>query len=175
MKLPSSLTTVTPLSKFLALVLFITLPFLGFFIGMQYQQQMYSSESEVISISPSQTPPTTQLNVANEWKDFIDKDFQLQYPRTWSSQIINDTLSFQDNSGKTIMTLSSFNPALVGITYCGANANDPRCEGAIDWGNGGPATAIFSKSSRGISLTLEELTPETKEIFRHIASTFQFL
>jgi hypothetical protein len=37
MKLHKSLTTVTPFSKAIALILFITLPFLGFILGMQYQ------------------------------------------------------------------------------------------------------------------------------------------
>ena len=38
MKLPKSLTTVTSLSKALAIILFITLPFLGFYLGLTYQQ-----------------------------------------------------------------------------------------------------------------------------------------
>lgn len=37
MKFHKSLTTVTPLSKTIALILFIALPFLGFVLGMQYQ------------------------------------------------------------------------------------------------------------------------------------------
>ena len=37
MTLPKSLTTVTPFSKTLAAVLFITLPFAGFWLGMEYE------------------------------------------------------------------------------------------------------------------------------------------
>ncbi len=37
-------TTVTTLSKFIALVLFIVFPFLGFFFGMQYQQVINQNE-----------------------------------------------------------------------------------------------------------------------------------
>lgn len=36
---PNPYTTVTPLSKALALVLFISLPFLGFYLGFKYQNQ----------------------------------------------------------------------------------------------------------------------------------------
>ncbi len=39
-KLPKSLTTVTPLSKAVAMVLFIALPFIGFYLGMQYQKSI---------------------------------------------------------------------------------------------------------------------------------------
>lgn len=40
MPLPKSFTTVTPLSKTLALILVIVLPFAGFYVGMQAQKQM---------------------------------------------------------------------------------------------------------------------------------------
>ena len=40
MPLPKSFTTVTPLSKTLALILFILLPFMGFYAGMKFQQSM---------------------------------------------------------------------------------------------------------------------------------------
>lgn len=36
-KLPKSLTRVTTVSKIIALILFITLPFIGFWLGMIYQ------------------------------------------------------------------------------------------------------------------------------------------
>lgn len=38
MKLFKKLTTITPLSKFIALTLFIILPFLGFYLGIRYQE-----------------------------------------------------------------------------------------------------------------------------------------
>ncbi len=38
MKLSKKYTTVTPLSKILALILFIALPFIGFYLGMLYQK-----------------------------------------------------------------------------------------------------------------------------------------
>ncbi len=47
MKLPKYLVTVTPLSKLVALILFILLPILGFFLGMYYQQKIYTEVSAV--------------------------------------------------------------------------------------------------------------------------------
>lgn len=38
MLLPKWATTVTPLSKAIALLIFIILPFIGFILGMKYQQ-----------------------------------------------------------------------------------------------------------------------------------------
>lgn len=40
MPLPKQLTTITPLSKYLAMFLFITLPFIGFFVGINYQSKI---------------------------------------------------------------------------------------------------------------------------------------
>ncbi len=40
MALPKSLTTVTPFSKMIALVLFIAFPFAAFIFGMQYQKMI---------------------------------------------------------------------------------------------------------------------------------------
>lgn len=50
--LPKSLTTVTPLSKFIAFVLFVLMPFIGFYIGMNYQKILDSvnSSSQVVFI-----------------------------------------------------------------------------------------------------------------------------
>lgn len=45
MKLPKQLTTVTPLSKFLALFMFVTIPIIGFFLGTQYQKTIPPEKS----------------------------------------------------------------------------------------------------------------------------------
>lgn len=46
MSLPKSLTTVTPFSKILAAILFITFPFAGFLAGMQYQKSFSQQASD---------------------------------------------------------------------------------------------------------------------------------
>lgn len=45
MKLPKELTTVTPLSKILALLMFILMPIFGFFLWMQYQKTIPQEKS----------------------------------------------------------------------------------------------------------------------------------
>ncbi len=66
MKLPKSWTTVTPFSKTLAFVLFITLPFVGFYLGMKYQQgsSLSNYQSQPISLTPTVVP--TVLPSPNE-------------------------------------------------------------------------------------------------------------
>jgi putative hemolysin len=44
MKLPKWATTVTPLSKTLALIIFITFPILGFWVGRAYQSSLSIKE-----------------------------------------------------------------------------------------------------------------------------------
>src|SRR5260221_6709844 len=43
MVLPKYLTTVTPFSKYLAMALFTLLPFVGFYLGIQYQKMVTPS------------------------------------------------------------------------------------------------------------------------------------
>lgn len=45
-KLPEYLTKVTPLSKLLAAILFIALPFIAFGLGLRYQQQVSDAGSQ---------------------------------------------------------------------------------------------------------------------------------
>ena len=56
-KLPPSLTTVTPLSKALAAILFITFPFIGFYLGQQYRTPELESTPTPAS-DPRQPSPT---------------------------------------------------------------------------------------------------------------------
>lgn len=58
-------TTVTPLSKTIAFILFITLPFLGFFLGVKYGEMRAAVEEQEnhlgtflqqVQPTPSQTP-----------------------------------------------------------------------------------------------------------------------
>ena len=45
MKLPRSLTTVTLLSKLIALILFVSLPFIGFYLGYKYRSSIIFTET----------------------------------------------------------------------------------------------------------------------------------
>ena len=67
-KLSKSWVTVTPLSKMLALLLFIFLPFIGFYLGMQYQKSQM---------------PLGQTKLA--YKTYADPEgyISFQYPENW--------------------------------------------------------------------------------------------
>ncbi len=93
MNLPKELTTVTRLSKTLAMILFVALPFVGFYYGRMYQQSMdqYLSPFNQIRLpammgmkKPSEASPTTSLDI-NNWKEFKDpsKKFSLNFPQNW--------------------------------------------------------------------------------------------
>lgn len=63
MSLPKWLTTVTPLSKYVALSLFITLPLLSFYLGAEYQKQKVLLRKPLEKILPSPTlMPTIVFN-----------------------------------------------------------------------------------------------------------------
>lgn len=97
-RLPQWLMTVTPLSKSLAMILFITIPFLGFCLGMLYQQKVNVNTpvvSEVkktvaiiptpIPISTSSTSPTSIPSPTvdiSAWKTFRNTEYgiEFQYP-----------------------------------------------------------------------------------------------
>ena len=90
MKLPKELTTVTRLSKYLAMVLFITLPFIGFFMGMNYQSMLdlsgrQQADTSLTVIKPSPTP-TTNISDTSNWKTYTSSEqkFSFKYPESYT-------------------------------------------------------------------------------------------
>lgn len=70
--LPKELTTVTPLSRFLAMVCFITVPVIAFFYGMRIQRENptvdyqpttvnYQLKKHVVSPTPILKTPSTSV------------------------------------------------------------------------------------------------------------------
>lgn len=78
MKLPKWATTVTPLSKTVALILFITLPIVGFYLGFTFQQNASLSNQQTIEqrkiIQPTTSPSFVSLTL---------RDVTFEIPRTW--------------------------------------------------------------------------------------------
>lgn len=94
------LTAVTPLSKTLAIILFISLPFLGFYLGIIYQSSLITlsqpsnlnvppdpSQSRAVfsDLSRQSTPLASAKETAN-WKTYTNQKFgfSLKYPNTWN-------------------------------------------------------------------------------------------
>lgn len=100
-KLPSWLITVTPFSKYLAMFLFILLPFIGFYLGMQYQQKVTVTTPVVSEVQKNVIPtskpiPTSTTNPLASplptsgstvnWKTYTNKDygFSFKYPQEYT-------------------------------------------------------------------------------------------
>jgi hypothetical protein len=75
MPLPKELTTVTLFSKYLAMILFVAFPFVGFFVGIQYQskidQAKQQNNQQLVSKGSSNltTVKTTSQKQANLMQD----------------------------------------------------------------------------------------------------------
>jgi|SRR5579872_653347 len=61
MKLPKSMTTVTTFSKTLALILFVVLPFLGFYLGTLYQKNV-----DTISVNQQKLQPLPKAKTGSK-------------------------------------------------------------------------------------------------------------
>lgn len=98
MQLPRELTTVTPLSKILALILFFLLPIIGFLFGMQYESSKDLYESVEMNeqgnynmkptVSVNQTTTFKSLDIpvinTNGWLTYTSKyGYTIKYPRDW--------------------------------------------------------------------------------------------
>lgn len=86
MKLPQSWTTVTLLSKILAIILFVSLPFIGFCFGFKYHQSISVVEScplpEIVQkptvneVSPTQKPQLDDRScITGEIANFVNENF----------------------------------------------------------------------------------------------------
>lgn len=102
MKLPESWTTVTLLSKILAIVLFVSLPFIGFYFGYQYHKNLNYSETLLQVTKPTKTQqidltnfptPTTTLDtktnptVQPKQNGAELNDIQYSLPQDWNAEI----------------------------------------------------------------------------------------
>lgn len=80
MKLPKELTTITKVSKSLALITFFILPVIGFFAGIRYQS-FIDYQIEKNQLSNDQVP---SLHLTEE-KMYSNKTYKISfnYPRSW--------------------------------------------------------------------------------------------
>lgn len=94
MQLPKELTTVTPFSKYLAMVLFVLFPFIGFYLGMNYQQAI--SSNSLFSHTVVIPSPTISSNLYIEKAYQKDNDLWVSYSNGIKKKIF--TAEFQDTN-----------------------------------------------------------------------------
>ena len=127
MKLTQSLTTVTRLSKILAAVLFVTLPFVGFYLGMEYQKgitpiisDQSSSQIPIIRISSPVIDQTVDL------KTYTNHEYgiEFKYQSEWNLSYFPNTTFLIVLSGKLMNQFPKYpdelheETILVGIEEC---------------------------------------------------------
>lgn len=106
MKLPKEITTVTPLSKYLAIVVLIALPIVGFFLGMQYQEMVNLAKRQEMESNlsiprvPTPTPiaiPTIDPLLTADWKIYgnVEYGFTIKYPNNLVLEERNDYISLE--------------------------------------------------------------------------------
>ncbi len=112
MKLPKELTIVTKTSKSLALFLFVSLPVIGFFLGVHYQemidmQQYLNQQADLV---PLITPTPKQTIDTSNWKTFTSKDalFQISYPSTWTVNYSGGSPEFGSDN-KALLQIITWN------------------------------------------------------------------
>jgi hypothetical protein len=93
MKFPKELTTITKLSKYLAMVVFIALPFVGFFLGVRYQEMSDLAKRQEMEANLSILRiPTPTPDETISWKTCQSKraPFLFKYPSDWPFAIASD-------------------------------------------------------------------------------------
>lgn len=84
MKLPKELTTITSLSKYFAMILFIALPFIGFLLGIKYQEMIDLIERQELynNLAPIARSPTPTPENTNELRTYTNTkyNYSFKYP-----------------------------------------------------------------------------------------------
>lgn len=154
MKLPSSLTTVTPFSKIVALLLFIALPILAFIIGYNHAQKVIKTtttesqrdivikkETETLNVYPTSIPYFSVET--SSWKTYksLQYNYSFKYPANYV--LIEEYADPQGVPGKYWVNIKS----RVDIPVYDATQEDLEVSIAVE-----PATA---------SATLDSITNDT--------------
>lgn len=117
-KLPKLLTTATSFTKILAMFLFIFLPFVGFYLGMQYQQGIMINPpvSYVQKISP--TPTMIPIDTSS-WKTYTNNTagYVIKYPAEYKLQEGISYTGVDGVSAKNPNTTSIINDLQMTISY----------------------------------------------------------
>lgn len=116
-KLPKELTTVTPLSRLLALALFVFLPVFSFYVGTLYEQnisqQLIFHERELQEKLPAQPKANNMMTkpmIPADWNMYEDKNIFFNYPKelTVQQKTVQATTWQRSMAKKHAMILKSY-------------------------------------------------------------------
>lgn len=100
MNLPKELITVTPTSKFLAMFLFLSVPFVAFFIGIRYGEftkyiEYIESRSDIEQYMLQNQP----VDPTADWESYTSEEFKVKYPNNYvfDFEDINSFSVFDEN------------------------------------------------------------------------------
>lgn len=150
MKLSPSFTTVTSFSKILAAVLFVSLPFAGFFLGMEYQKGI---APVILNQFNQQVPivitPSPVLDPTANWKTYINTSYKysIKYPLNWTIVVKGDAdpstfyapylespcnYDGGDRCGQINITVEDFNPSKTLDQYFHFSEDNPSPEKMVN-------------------------------------------
>lgn len=138
MVLPKSFTTVTPLSKAIAMILFVLLPFAGFYVGYKYHE-LTSSNTPVTQNNPISTPAITSASnstadFTTNWKTYANSDYTIKYPP--SLTIVQVETYIAGNSKITLKNDAVLQKAFITIDTWKNSQNKYLQQFIFDYSNG---------------------------------------
>jgi hypothetical protein len=179
--LPSWMTTVTPASKIIAAILFITLPFVGFFIGTTLARNDLKTTSNkiatfVYTLTPSIAPTVTTIVSTSKagdpyegWKSYTSTELDLtfKYPSNWN--IRNDIIVQND---KTCPYALSPYPNIKDVKNCKVKNEQIYIENPINkdsisftyfppYGRESPPNDVFTTIKRTITISGQKYEMDT--------------
>ena len=164
-------------SKVILLFLIIIILLLGA-SGTYFALNSKPKPASTISKATPIPIPTPTIDETANWKTYNAANFSFKYPPNFKLNS-KEIIELSDENGNSFLLIFSFNPAVVGISYCNTYPNDKaRCEqlevgdktSTIDWGVDGKANAML----KNLSITLNKTDTQAKMLFRQILSTFKF-
>ncbi len=104
------LTRVTPLSKYFAMSLFVTLPFVGFWLGVGYGQSHQVSSSKETQTNPVESEDVFNISKSEDVESFFEKDAKERDPRM---NLDESWLYSNERLGFTIQVPNMVGPSFV--------------------------------------------------------------
>lgn len=143
LKLSKKLTTITPFSKALAMFFFILFPFVGFYLGINYEQRFMQHTYTTIQVK---TPSTNIVSADPDSAAYFVKTYYSMYIDCLNLHNINSCIPFAYNS-------NYIDPTLLTQLQQADGGDALLCASNIP-----PSISLISESynKKGVQIGLEE-------------------